>query len=645
MKKILASILVLVLMLSIMPMSAFADNEGPAEIPEVQASEAPAEAVNEAPAEAVNEAPAEAVNETLAEELAEPEMTNIVPEAPVAPEAPIAPEQPEVEGLSAEDANQKITAYNEEIDRYNEAVEKYNEDLETYKNSAADYNKQVESYNEQAENHNRQAEEHNKAEQEKLDAYNAELEKYNQSVETYNKYEAAIARTAQAHSEKIQSQMEALGDIARADKESILNLGTVLEEDYTVNYGRFTNTLGKAGDLVISWNDLAPTSTRSTIQVEAGADSDVRYKVANLHIFEDFQDFSEMADYQSQNGWDCMNINVDDTNGVIIIPKALIDRIAMIEIEVAEVGANDTVTVSGQNSVFQGTYATVASRFLEGYTAGAYWYTSGTVFQSNAATSDTDWTGTSHTFSFADGTCDYSSIKNPLNVNHYVFQKYNNPYTVIDKPEEYVADMMERTESKSLIEIVGESLKALSRLSLIKTAPVPETIQEPEKNEEIPTTETFIPETFVPEAPVVPAAPVAETAAEQIETIPAQPVPLAHFTPSVEIIENETPLANVQSSSWALVNLLACVLTVLLALAMRIGKRRGDDDEANTKRSFCLPAIVLAAASVVLFLITENMRNPMALVDAWTPVMLILLAANGMTLLVRRPKESVHEAV
>ena len=92
-------------------------------------------------------------------------------------------------------------------------------------------------------------------------------------------------------------------------------------------------------------------------------------------------------------------------------------------------------------------------------------------------------------------------------------------------------------------------------------------------------------------------------------------------------------------------NLLACVLTVLLALAMRIGKRRGDDDEANTKRSFCLPAIVLAAASVVLFLITENMRNPMALVDAWTPVMLILLAANGMTLLVRRPKESVHEAV
>ena len=102
MKKILASILVLVLMLSIMPMSAFADNEGPAEIPEVQASEAPAEAVNEAPAEAVNEAPAEAVNEapaeavnetlaeavneTLAEELAEPEMTNIVPEAPVAPD-------------------------------------------------------------------------------------------------------------------------------------------------------------------------------------------------------------------------------------------------------------------------------------------------------------------------------------------------------------------------------------------------------------------------------------------------------------------------------------------------------------------------------------------------------------------------------
>ena len=314
MKKFFATVLTVIMILNVLPTSTFADYDESAETIKTEsnevynknsAEETEEEVNEEADEEAVEETAEETAEETVeevVEEATEETVEEVVEEAteetaeetveetnleiaPVAPVAPEAPEQPDVEGLSDEEANEKIAAYNDQVDHYNEAVEQYNAELDSYKSSAAAYNQQVETYNQQAEEYNRQAEEHNRAEQEKLEAYEAEMEKYNKSLATYNNYEAAIARTAKAHSEKIASQMETLGDIGRADKESILEMGTVLEEEYVKNYGWREVAIGKPGDLVISWDDLLPNSTRSTITVESGAESDTRYKVANLHVF------------------------------------------------------------------------------------------------------------------------------------------------------------------------------------------------------------------------------------------------------------------------------------------------------------------------------------------------------------------------
>ena len=680
----------------------------------------------------------EEADEAAPEEAAAESGKPLAPEAfsGSAPEAPGSPVEPDLSGLSDEEANEKIRVYNEEVNLFNEAVERYNAELDAYEAAAEEYNASVETYNERAASYNAAAEEHNQAEQQKLDAYDAAMEEYNKKASTYINYQAKIDAVSDRNLTKAEGQMESLGDILRADKDSILTLGTVLEEDYTVRAGRRTNTLGHAGDLVISWDDLTAGKDHSTILVQEGEPSEETYKVANLHIFQDFADFSEMNDYQSERGWDCMNINVDDENGVIIIPKALIDRIAMIEIEVAEVGKNDTVTVVGQNSVFESTYVTTVGRFFEGYTDGPYWYSAGSVFQSTAVDSESDWTGTGHTFSYSAGTTDRAGIKNPLNVNNYVFQRYSNPYTLPEKPEEVSATMMDKAESLSFVEILGAKLSHLLKLSereiqkeetpdpivpiipeipVIPAAPVVEETpdeeipaEEPEQvvekpdeipaavvetpDEEIPAEEpervvekpveipATVEETPVEEIPAekpeqvvekpveIPATVVEETPVEEIPTeepeltveepveipatveeeIPDEETPLAvpELTVEIpatvveEIPEEEIPLAvpeltveEASGASWALINLIACLLTVMLAVVKVIGRHDKEDDNEEKRSSAGLSLVLPAVFSVILFILTENMRNPMVLVDSWTPVMLAFLAANILLIL------------
>ena len=50
-----------------------------------------------------------------------------------------------------------------------------------------------------------------------------------------------------------------------------------------------------------------------------------------------------------------------------------------------------------------------------------------------------------------------------------------------------------------------------------------------------------------------------------------------------------------------------------------------------------------AVASVIVFLLTEDMRNPMTLADKWTILMLVLLAGNLVLALVTRNRKPEKE--
>ena len=121
-------------------------------------------------------------------------------------------------------------------------------------------------------------------------------------------------------------------------------------------------------------------------------------------------------------------------------------------------------------------------------------------------------------------------------------------------------------------------------------------------------------------APAATATPA--PTAKPTETIAESEPPKAESEPEV-IEDEETPLAPMATGKWALVNLVLMILTVLASLLMLlgvIGKKRGRNNKSFWRIASLIPAIGALAA----FVLTENMKLPMAMVDRWTLLMVII---------------------
>ena len=102
-----------------------------------------------------------------------------------------------------------------------------------------------------------------------------------------------------------------------------------------------------------------------------------------------------------------------------------------------------------------------------------------------------------------------------------------------------------------------------------------------------------------------------------------------------EIDENETPEAG-YGAAWALINLICAILTVVFSVLLLVGlagknEKTEENDageevekEIKKKKFWRIFSIVPALAAVIVFLLTENMRLPMVLVDRWTLLMVII---------------------
>jgi hypothetical protein len=113
----------------------------------------------------------------------------------------------------------------------------------------------------------------------------------------------------------------------------------------------------------------------------------------------------------------------------------------------------------------------------------------------------------------------------------------------------------------------------------------------------------------------------------------------------INIEDDPTALASgAGGAAWALINLIAAILTAVICIILLISlfKRNKDeededdkekskedeeDEEKKKKQRFIakLLSIIPAAAAIIIFFITENMKNPMRWVDKWTILMLIIL--------------------
>ena len=112
-----------------------------------------------------------------------------------------------------------------------------------------------------------------------------------------------------------------------------------------------------------------------------------------------------------------------------------------------------------------------------------------------------------------------------------------------------------------------------------------------------------------------------------------EPEPEPEPTPIENIVNKAVPKANPDRHYWALVNLISAILTFLISAIMvyRYFERIDTDEDEyiiRRKGNLRLAGIVLTIASIVTFVLTEDLSNPMGWVDEWTPFMLGVLAID-----------------
>jgi hypothetical protein len=91
--------------------------------------------------------------------------------------------------------------------------------------------------------------------------------------------------------------------------------------------------------------------------------------------------------------------------------------------------------------------------------------------------------------------------------------------------------------------------------------------------------------------------------------------------PLVDIVNGNVPLGSpVVSQAWStlslLLGLIGVVDALILALGFLLGRRK--DDETVRSTVIKAAAIVLGVAVMVVFLMTENLAQPMVWINQWT---------------------------
>lgn len=140
---------------------------------------------------------------------------------------------------------------------------------------------------------------------------------------------------------------------------------------------------------------------------------------------------------------------------------------------------------------------------------------------------------------------------------------------------------------------------------------------------------------------------------EVVEEETPEVAPTATPTATPEVIEDDaTP--EVVGRSWALINLIASLIGMLLAIVLLFAKHdkeeEDEDDSEKTneferKRIYKVLGALLAIISIIVFLLTENITLPMKLVDKYTLLMIVFALGNGLCFFLGRKWYEVEEEV
>ncbi len=163
-----------------------------------------------------------------------------------------------------------------------------------------------------------------------------------------------------------------------------------------------------------------------------------------------------------------------------------------------------------------------------------------------------------------------------------------------------------------------------------------------------------------PVAPVIPTAPIAPT-----PVIPPIAVAVADAaTPAVALVDGSTPGAAAitdtiddgsvpqsqgGSGAWSLVDLLLAVATAIMSIMLLAGyfhkKKEEEDEDAEVKRKGLLRLFSLAPAiaAVALFIVTQDLTQPMIMIDQWTVLFAVIALVQVLTAVFSKKKVEKYE--
>ena len=191
--------------------------------------------------------------------------------------------------------------------------------------------------------------------------------------------------------------------------------------------------------------------------------------------------------------------------------------------------------------------------------------------------------------------------------------------------------MNEGTNADNYNVTVVEGTLTVSEQPVVPTPATPTTPSNntPARTNNVPARVVTNPTTTTP-------APEATVEPEKAETTPAP-------TAKPEKIKEEATPQAAPKGHWALINLIAAMLSVVLAVVALLAKHAKDEDEddedkddqvvaneneddeneSTRHRRWKVIATIDAILAVVVFILTENISLPMVLVDKWTVLMVL----------------------
>ncbi|MGW8114930.1 YDG domain-containing protein [Caproicibacterium sp. NSD3] len=154
-----------------------------------------------------------------------------------------------------------------------------------------------------------------------------------------------------------------------------------------------------------------------------------------------------------------------------------------------------------------------------------------------------------------------------------------------------------------------------------------------------------------------PVAPAPKIVAEETTTVPDQNPPAAQKAEKVQLQDSPAPKA-VPTENWALLNLILCILTVLGSVALlltfflrkkkekeqdaNIASRTQNDQESRDQMKrhgvWRFISLIPSIGSIVAFIFTENMNNPMAIFDQWTAMMAVITVIQVVIMILSKKR-------